>query len=136
MTVFLSLLLVGAGILFASWPLVSKPGFLRADEDSPTAVWERQKRDAYAAIKEAEFDVQMGKMSDDDFRVVKGRYRRQALAAIAAMERERGSRGGGPGTDRGAGERVVAFCPRCGNRVPTGAKFCGGCGEALRDPVP
>jgi len=53
--------------------------------------WERQKRQALAAIKEIELDHEMGKVSDEDLAMMRGRFEAQALEAMAALERE-GSR--------------------------------------------
>jgi hypothetical protein len=48
---------------------------------------EKEKELAYAAIKEAEFDFQMGKLSEDDYRLLREKYEGRALAALAALER-------------------------------------------------
>jgi hypothetical protein len=48
--------------------------------------WERQKRQALAAIKETELDYRMGKLSDDDFARMRARFEAQALEAMAALE--------------------------------------------------
>ena len=48
---------------------------------------EKEKELAYAAIKEAEFDLQMGKLSPEDHAVLRARYEARALAAMAALER-------------------------------------------------
>jgi hypothetical protein len=48
--------------------------------------WERQKRQALAAIKEAEFDHRMGKLSDGDLASMRARFEVQALEAMAALE--------------------------------------------------
>jgi len=53
--------------------------------------WERQKRQALAAIKEIELDHEMGKVSHEDMATMRGRFEAQALEAMAALERE-GSR--------------------------------------------
>ena len=53
--------------------------------------WERQKRQALAAIKEAELDHRMGKLSDEDLGAMRARFEAQALEAMAALDR-RGSR--------------------------------------------
>jgi hypothetical protein len=48
---------------------------------------EKEKELAYAAIKEAEFDLQMGKLSPEDHALLRARYEARALAALAALER-------------------------------------------------
>ena len=66
--------------------------------------------------------------------------------AIEAWVAEtRGSSGADAGPARGAdeapvpskpekvdGERVVNFCPQCGQRAEPGDRFCSGCGTPLR----
>jgi hypothetical protein len=48
---------------------------------------EKEKELAYAAIKEADFDLQMGKLSTEDHALLRDKYEARALAALAALER-------------------------------------------------
>ena len=48
---------------------------------------EKEKELAYAAIKEADFDHQMGKLSPEDHTTLRNKYEARALAALAALER-------------------------------------------------
>jgi hypothetical protein len=48
---------------------------------------EKERDLAYAAIKEAEFDLQMGKLSDEDYATLRRTYEDRALAALAALDR-------------------------------------------------
>jgi hypothetical protein len=50
---------------------------------------EKQRDLAYAAIKEAEFDFQMGKLSSDDYAALRRTYEGRAIAALAALDRRR-----------------------------------------------
>jgi len=54
---------------------------------APQEHWRRQKEEALVAIKDAEFDHQLGKLSDDDYRELRRRLEAQALAAMAELER-------------------------------------------------
>jgi len=47
--------------------------------------WEKQKTDAYAAIKEAEFDLQMGKLTAEDYHALREKYEERALEALAQL---------------------------------------------------
>jgi hypothetical protein len=47
---------------------------------------EKEKELAYAAIKEAEFDFEMGKLSAQDYALLRGKYEARALAALAALD--------------------------------------------------
>jgi hypothetical protein len=48
---------------------------------------EKEKELAYAAIKEADFDLQMGKLSTEDHATLRDKYEARALAALTALER-------------------------------------------------
>ena len=48
---------------------------------------EKEKELAYAAIKEADFDLAMGKLSTEDHAALREKYEGRALAALAALER-------------------------------------------------
>ncbi len=48
---------------------------------------EKEKELAYAAIKEADFDFEMGKLSTEDHATLRTKYEARALAALAALER-------------------------------------------------
>jgi hypothetical protein len=87
----LTLILVIA--LFVAAPLFRAPEpAIAVEVPSDHDRWERQKRQALAAIKEVELDHQMGKLSDEDFARMRERFERLALEALAALERE-GRRG-------------------------------------------
>lgn len=48
--------------------------------------WEKQKRDAFTAIKEAELDHQMGKLSPADYAAIRAAQEERALEAMKALE--------------------------------------------------
>jgi hypothetical protein len=74
--------------LFVAAPLFGVPEATAAAE-APSELdrWERQKRQALAAIKETELDHQMGKLSDEDFARMRARFEAQALEALDALDR-------------------------------------------------
>lgn len=116
---------VAAAALFVGWPLLrARPDETQQAADD-TRPLERQKREALAAIKDAEFDHAMGKLSDGDFDVQTQRYRHQALAAMAELSHTQGGAGG----QRPA---RLAYCPGCGIKLAAPANFCSRCGAALR----
>ena len=140
MTLFASIVIVVAAAAFVAMPFfgaepVGDDGGGATVMRAPGArqMFERQKVDAYAAIKEAEFDYQMGKLSDVDFKLVRDKYAGQALEAIAALD-----------TASVAHTRQlketrrptrIAFCPICGRGVPPRANFCPACGQSLSEAV-
>jgi len=131
MTVAAGIVLISAVFVLVAWPFLRPPAEEAAPPSSPEALdhWVRHKAEAYGAIKDAEFDYQMGKMSEADFQFIRDKYAARALEAIAALEqarvpvRENVPRV--PHTVR------FLFCPECGNKLPPRAKFCPGCGRAL-----
>lgn len=84
------LLVIGAVALLVALPLL-KPDVRReeeVDELGPEiARWEKQKTDAYAVIKEAEFDWQMSKLTDEDYQALRQKYELRALEAMAQLDR-------------------------------------------------
>ena len=93
MALVLAALLTVLSVVFVARPL------LRSGSDEPPAVGPGEgarvrlleNRDrALAALKELEFDHRTGKVSDDDYRALVGPLRREAAAALAALEHEEG----------------------------------------------
>jgi hypothetical protein len=81
--------------------------------------WEKQKRDALSAIREAELDHQMGKLSPDDYEVIRAAQEHRAVEAMKALE----------GSDRKL-TRARA-CGACGKKSVGTADVCPACGEPL-----
>jgi hypothetical protein len=83
------LLFIGTIAAFVAFPLLSPSGEREslAQPVSQAARWEKQKADAYAALKEAEFDLQMGKLTDADYQLLREKYEARALEALAQLDR-------------------------------------------------
>lgn len=129
MVTALSWLLTAAVLVFVGWPLFRARVGTAAREPDAVLPLERQKLEAYGAIKEAEFDRRMGKLSEEDFTAITQRYRQQALAAIAALEQAKRA----DGVRRGRVPVRLAFCPGCGEKLAGRANFCSNCGRSLRE---
>lgn len=83
----------GLGIIFAAAVVVCLPLFqgahtegVREQLDEATLWWEKQKRDAYKAIKEADLDLKMGKLTPDDHQVIRRAEEARALEALRALQ--------------------------------------------------
>jgi hypothetical protein len=85
----LGMAVIAAASLFVAAPLfrLAPAGKPATGEGSEGERWDRQKRQALAAIKEAELDHRMGKLSDEDLAAMRARFEAQALEAMAALER-------------------------------------------------
>lgn len=150
----MALTLVGLAVVLAAawwitWPLLSPAGgdaFGSVDAGPGLIVErsevERERDNALAAIREAEFDHRLGKLTDDDYARLRRDQEERALAALASIER---SAVGDPGIAASAGRKAVdvrksgstggaAFCTACG-KPARGARFCPACGTKLRAPA-
>ena len=98
---------------------------------------------ALLALKEIEFDREIGKLSDEDYRFLKEKYTAEALEALRAEEgarapddvealiahRVRALRSAAASAPPGA-----PGCPTCGPRPEEDAVFCSTCGGRLPAP--
>lgn len=126
----LALLLVVLG------PLISREPVPAIVDDEPQDLEETPKGIALSALKEIEFDQATGKLSDEDYAMLKGKYTAQALQALRAED-------GLPAADGlesliAARARAIrtegtpaATCPHCGPRPEADALFCSTCGCGL-----
>jgi hypothetical protein len=117
-------LLVGAGALslillplFRPAPPARAPGWDLPDLE------ETRKGQALIALKEIEFDLATGKLSEGDFADLKRKFTAEAVAAM----REETSLS--PAWEWGPGGEVA--CPSCGPRPESDAIFCSHCGRLL-----
>ena len=144
----LAFLVGGAALMLILLPL------LRPTPTAPAPEWElpdleeTRKGQALIALKEIEFDLATGKLSDADFGELKRKFTNEAVAAM----REEGGSAAAPAAPAKGGsacrrcgprpEGDALFCSNCGSRLgelacggcgevlPSGAKFCEGCGRA------
>ncbi len=104
-------LLIGTALAVASLCFVLWPLFRGDSALVPSRVTARPQSPAVEALRDLEFDHETGKVSDQDYDLLKTRYTEQALAVIRA------------------GDRSV--CAGCGPRPESDAHFCSSCGAEL-----
>lgn len=85
------LILVGSVAWLVAAPLLRprQDIGLRVEPDNPHNSldrWEKQKREAYAALKEAEFDRQTGKLTEEDYHFLREKYEARALEALSQLD--------------------------------------------------
>jgi len=143
--------LVGlAAVWLVLQPLVL-PGRPRTPVYEPPDPEETPKGVALAALKEIEFDRETGKLSDEDYAFLKGKYTGVALDALRAESAEAAEVGAQSERQDGGGDveamiatRVRALrsaatsappgapvCSTCGPRPEPDAVFCSTCGHRL-----
>ncbi len=86
---FAGLLLIAAAAWAAASPLFeSRPETPPDPEPRGDERWQRQKEEALTAIKDAEFDYHLGKLSDGDYEKLRRRFEALALEAMRQLERQ------------------------------------------------
>jgi hypothetical protein len=92
LTTIIAMLAITAGAsVYVAWPLLM--GNTRAEEYLGTKPEETilhrltiQRDSTYAAMKELEFDLAMGNLSQEDFRPLYDRYKKRAVAILKRMD--------------------------------------------------
>jgi zinc ribbon protein len=156
-----AILIVAAVALFVAAPLSG--GFPRRRSATSRELdrerLEHERGFAVQGLRELEFDHEMGKLDEDDYRELKRSLEDRALAAMSALECLRGparaaapmrlaTRAARPGSAAAAASPPplrtsassattavaapsVKFCPQCGVPVGPGHNFCAACGTSL-----
>jgi hypothetical protein len=152
----LGLALIVVVALFVAWPIATGTRSTASDEARSAAGTEaaarrREKEEALAAIKEAELDHEVGKLSDEDYRAFRNELEMRAMQAMAALDAVSAASAGAaplpvdgsapaPVQAKDARSRRPAaqpsaepgpFCAGCGRQSTIGAAFCAGCGAKL-----
>lgn len=140
-------LVIGALVFW----LVFAPMLVRGQEPlmppEPVADEETRTGLALLALKEIEFDRATGKLSDDDYAMLKERYGKEALvaldrdraednrvAATADPEALIAARLSQLRSAHATGAPAPPPCPGCGPRPEPDALFCSSCGRSLIEP--
>ncbi len=142
--------LVGVALLLVVLgPLVSREAVPAIVDDEPEDLEETPKGMALSALKEIEFDQATGKLSDEDYAMLKGKYTAQALQALRSEDGPPrpatpvampSDSGGSHDLEAVIAARarairsegaVVNVCPHCGPRPEQDALFCSTCGCGL-----
>lgn len=93
---------------------------------------------AIEALREVEFDRATGKLSDDDYAILRATYAPSALAELRAREGNGTATATSAAASSDAAERLIArmrtrrtACGGCGPRPEPDALFCSSCGGYL-----
>ncbi len=92
---------------------------------------ETRKAEIYAAIKDIEFDYQMGKLSEEDYTQLRNQYKAEAVQILKQLDAIAGA-GVKPGKRKKAAS-AAAFCSNCGAPVRKSDRFCTECGASLQE---
>jgi hypothetical protein len=137
-----AIMIVASVALFVAAPLAG--GLFRRRRVTNELDLERLEHErglAVQGLRELEFDHEMGKLDDADYRELKATLEARAFAAMGAIDRAKDA--GRVATMRLASRRSKAapvtqtavspfkFCPQCGMRAGGNHNFCVECGAAL-----
>lgn len=130
--------------------LVFAPMLFRSNQPAmppePVADEETRSGMALLALKEIEFDLATGKLSDADYAMLKARYSNEALVALDRdqSDAQRVAATVDPETlvaarlsqlrsAHASGTPAPPLCPGCGPRPEPDALFCSSCGRLLAE---
>lgn len=153
LTLIFALLVSLAALFYVIGPLVTKqPPLLQVEDDRLTDLLAR-KDSALRAIKELEFDHQVGKIDAEDYQRLNQRLSRQAITLMQQLEQITPAsvaldeqleaeiaqrRQAKPSTMPAKPVRTPVmqpatthFCTQCGARLDTSFKFCANCGAPV-----
>lgn len=135
MTVIFFLVLTAAVSYFVAAPILqSRRLQFKPDSNHKANDLIERKEAIYAAIKDIEFDYQMGKLSEEDFQALRQQYKEEAvglLKKIDQVQRRPGKSRGKAASQKNAEAASPKFCWNCGEAINRGDKFCANCGSAL-----
>ena len=144
------------GILIAAcyWiihPLLNEKDYQNGLKPKPEDLLEKlknKKEGVYATLRELEFDLSMGKLSEEDFEILKRQYVQEAAGYMKKMDKLQSSKASDSiRVDRDAGEeleqgvsavrstesakRKHIYCTSCGEKAAADSRYCTACGSSL-----
>jgi hypothetical protein len=143
MTYLVTLLVMLAAFIVVGWPLINSARDARREPGgvSPLNDLIGRRDAAYRAIKELDFEYQLGNLSESDYRSLRERYRSEAAAVLRELDAAMKESGPGeaapsrPATAAAVASTVSAQadppCPSCGGPTESGDRYCRSCGASL-----
>lgn len=140
-------LIIGAAFYIIN-PLL-KPGRFQGaialETDEMLVELKLKKEEAYATIRELEFDLNMGKLSKEDYEILKAQYTHGAIDCIKAIDElkkniKRQTNLSAKDLENEIEREIPAlnacefaqaadlFCTQCGQKLSAADRFCSKCG--------
>jgi hypothetical protein len=147
MLIILALVISIGALLIVASPIIARnrtaePAASSAQEELDELLARREA--AFQALRELNFDHQVGKVSDDDFVVFEANLREVAAGSLEALDawETQADLSLDPVLERSIDARRAALlgsersCPTCGRPAFADDKFCAACGSALPAEAP
>ena len=90
-----------------------------------------RKEAIYAAIKDIEFDYQMGKLSKEDYQELRQQYKQEAVHLLKKIDQKQKKVMKSDSIGAKKKDAQANFCWMCGTALVTSDKFCANCGEKI-----
>ncbi len=109
------------------------------DSNHRASELEERKKTIYSAIKDIEFDYQMGKISEEDFKELRQQYKDEAIGILKKLDKAqmKQMKPAAQQQTQGKGaakmEKTAQFCWVCGTGIAENDKFCPNCGTNLSE---
>ena len=126
-------LLTIAVATYVTHPLL-RPSQKREEEEGEGELLSR-KEALLSAIKELQFDYELGNLSPEEHRELEEKYKARALSVLRELDRPSPGREDDVEKEITALRRVIKerrFCSRCSTPADPGDKFCSRCGALLK----
>ena len=134
-TLIIFLLLTVVVSYFVVSPIMqSRKRYFKNDSNHKANDLIERKETIYAAIKDIEFDYQMGKLSEEDFQALRQQYKDEAVGLLKKIDQiqHKPVKGKSKSASHKKSEDAsTKFCWNCGAAVTRDDKYCTNCGNAL-----
>ncbi len=134
-------------------PLLKEDGRQNGLTPKPEDILEKlkQKKDgAYATIRELEFDLNMGKLTEEDFSILKQEYLQEAAGYMKEMDKleslqatmlkptdtdleQKIEEDAAAARAHEPAARKYIYCTSCGQKAAVESRFCVACGSNLHE---
>jgi len=158
MTVFIALLLTAAVFIFIAMPLIRQRKNAASSGDDRFRELSSKRDTTYSMLKELEFDLQSGLLTEQEYRDLETRYKRKAISILKdvdGLEKDNevedtieaqvkklhltgNSQGKGNQVEDDIEKEVLRvrqsrgeFCAKCGTKTQKADRFCASCGARL-----
>lgn len=146
--IYLLTLLLGSAILYyVGQPLLyRKYRFAHLPTvggDQNLQALQQIKNELLLAIKEIDFEFQMGKLAPLDYEKLKSEYQHKAMRVLQKIDDQKSRKSGKKDVEEeirrfklqhgsSTSQMIdIKYCPSCGNNNANGNRFCNHCGENL-----
>ena len=89
---------------------------------------EVRKDELYSTLKDIDFDFQMGKLSEADYKALREQYKSEAIDLLKELDNVEGASPKGKKTSV-----KINFCPQCGAPADPQDQYCADCGAAFTE---